>query len=496
MLGLGLGLNKFVNGVVGFALSSFQSLCSFFFDGVNDAINIDSTLEILKNDTIGTFLFSLYVPLGLPSHNGIIASFSDTSGSYFIDVNLFTSGKVQVRALTPGVFQFALTTDAQCFTDNSWNTIGIVQDGVEPRILINGIEVAQTFTATTNKTYWFNDFTQLDNGRLGCRSYFNQGNTIFFDGYINQANYYNTDLSDADILDWHNNGSPKDGSLISGCVDSWVPDNAYDFDSVNSEWAVPNGVNLPTIAKALELDGISKKLTIPNSDINSLVSGSNNFSIMASVKIDSLTGGSGFLGNTVTVNGRSTMTFFADSIGRVKVQTYLAGFPSMLTSASLSVNTEYVIWAVLDKTTPSNNRIYFNAVSKSLAVNSLTTFGSQTPSFAIGSIDPSANNQPLNGFVKSLAIVNRTITPTEVTDNYGGGNPLNPQTQFGTDCKYFFNSDNSIWGGASFTVEDSTNSITATSSNMVEADLKYRGLGVSYSQNMVELSKVTDNPYV
>ena len=56
MLGLGLGLNKFVNGVVGFALSSFQSLCSYYFNGVDSYASLGSHV----NSTIdGASTFSL-----------------------------------------------------------------------------------------------------------------------------------------------------------------------------------------------------------------------------------------------------------------------------------------------------------------------------------------------------------------------------------------------------------------------------------------------------
>jgi hypothetical protein len=73
---------------------------------------------------------------------------------------------------------------------------------------------------------------------------------------------------------------------------------------------------------------------------------------------------------------------------------------------------------------------------------------------------------------------------------------LNPIDIFGTDCKYLFNPENSVWNGSNYVNTDAVNNVVATSSNMVESSLKYRAPNLSYSQNMIETNKVCDNKYI
>jgi Concanavalin A-like lectin/glucanases superfamily len=73
------------------------------------------------------------------------------------------------------------------------------------------------------------------------------------------------------------------------------------------------------------------------------------------------------------------------------------------------------------------------------------------------------------GYISSVSIINQVLDASEVADLYNNGKPKDPQALFGSNCKYFFNPDNS-GDTAQFTVTDSVNSITATSVNMTDAD--------------------------
>ena len=75
----------------------------------------------------------------------------------------------------------------------------------------------------------------------------------------------------------------------------------------------------------------------------------------------------------------------------------------------------------------------------------------------------------LNGYISQFSFTDTVLTPTEITTYYNNGKPKDPQVLFGTNCKFFFNPDNSN-DTAQFNVVDSVNSITATSVNMEDAD--------------------------
>ena len=58
---------------------------------------------------------------------------------------------------------------------------------------INGVPVSQAFSTSTDKTYWFNNLSGLDNARIGCGNWNNGGNATFFDGKIDKVWIYEPD---------------------------------------------------------------------------------------------------------------------------------------------------------------------------------------------------------------------------------------------------------------------------------------------------------------
>lgn len=84
------------------------------------------------------------------------------------------------------------------------------------------------------------------------------------------------------------------------------------------------------------------------------------------------------------------------------------------------------------------------------------------------------NSSPVyrfDGYISQVSYLNTNLSQAQITELYNNGNPKNPQQLFGSNCKFFFNPDNRTGDTAQFSVVDSVNSITATSSNMEDADL-------------------------
>ena len=74
-----------------------------------------------------------------------------------------------------------------------------------------------------------------------------------------------------------------------------------------------------------------------------------------------------------------------------------------------------------------------------------------------------------NGNMGQVSIIDRVLTPSEISNWHNSGQPKDPQALFGNDTKYFFNPDNS-GSTAEFTVLDSVNDITMVSFNLEDQD--------------------------
>jgi len=74
-----------------------------------------------------------------------------------------------------------------------------------------------------------------------------------------------------------------------------------------------------------------------------------------------------------------------------------------------------------------------------------------------------------NGNMGQVSIIDRVLTPSEISNWHNSGKPKDPQALFGNDTKYFFNPDNS-GSTAEFTVLDSFNDITMISFNLEDQD--------------------------
>ena len=185
---------------------------SFVFDGVNEYINIDNVLiNSLATTTKGTWSAWVRPVDGTPAATEVFFGFGDTIGtsSVITIYSRITTGLLEAFIRQNTTVKWVLQTNAGAFSDNTWTHIALVQDGVSPVLYINGVAVAQTFTNSTDKTWWFNNDANLDNGRIACNNLGGAGNATFFNGLMDEVGFFNTNLSAAQILEIYNSGKPK-----------------------------------------------------------------------------------------------------------------------------------------------------------------------------------------------------------------------------------------------------------------------------------------------
>ena len=209
---------------------------AFSFNGSDEYVNLDTLEQDIDTDVTGSFSFWMN-PTSLAS-NSYILGFGDTDANNYFAIHVRSDGDLEIicNSNATNFWQFKTTTNP--ISTGSWFHIVLVQNGTAPVLYVNNSLMTLNFTSENDKTAWFADMeTELDNGRLGCRNWNNNGNFTFYNGKVDDFRYYqNTTLSTDDISALYNSGSGTEDSqpalttnnmtLISEAViASSAPDN-------------------------------------------------------------------------------------------------------------------------------------------------------------------------------------------------------------------------------------------------------------------------------
>ena len=180
---------------------------TYDFDGVDDTIDIDSVLTPLASTTAGSWV----AWVNWDSSNGRILSFGDTSASEWFTINAEISGIITFACRIAGTWKWAVDTDSAAITSGQWAHVAGVQDGTEAKIYVDGVEPAQTFFLSGDKTAWFSDQSGLDNGRIGAISHSAGGNSSFWNGDLDDVRIYDRALTAAEVGVIYTNTAPTYG---------------------------------------------------------------------------------------------------------------------------------------------------------------------------------------------------------------------------------------------------------------------------------------------
>jgi len=165
------------------------------FDG-NDYINEDVALNDLAATTKGTWMTWIKLDDSTPTVGPFIIAFGDTNAGEYISMVINSAGLGRGDVGVAGVRQWAFNTNAVIGADGIYLHMALIQNGVAPIMVINGVAVAITFTDSTDTTVWFAGCPNLDNGRIGCRNFSGVGNGLFIDeGNTALTKIINTNLT-------------------------------------------------------------------------------------------------------------------------------------------------------------------------------------------------------------------------------------------------------------------------------------------------------------
>jgi hypothetical protein len=215
------------------------------------------------------------------------------------------------------------------------------------------------------------------------------------------------------------------------------------------------------------LDGVNEYFTIPKAQLDSVITGSNKifthsftFYKTDDLQLNTLFGSDNALFYRIDTANKLTINFHNGTVSK-----------TVTWSDVFATATWYTIDVVYDYSLTLGNRteMYINGVlATKLTDNADTIIGSPTTYFYIGRY--SSTSFMFTGSINQIGLTDTALNQTQITEKYNSGKPLNPQTLYEANNKWFFNPDN---GGttAQFPVVDSINSVTATSVNLEDSDL-------------------------
>ena len=192
-----------------------------------DAIKAFST-------TTGSITLWVYVASGINVNDFYCMTFGDTSANEFLAISREFANPgyaARIHCTKAGDDQWKSQTGINSWTADAWHMIAIVQDGSAVKWYFDSVEQTN-FSVDADKSVWLSDLTGIDNCRIGCKNFVNQGNLSFYNGLMDSVCFWNTAIS-SDIVDelWAD-GAGKAIPSISSTDDIRA---FYNCDSIDME---------------------------------------------------------------------------------------------------------------------------------------------------------------------------------------------------------------------------------------------------------------------
>jgi len=197
-------------------------------NGTDQALNLNALEIDIDTDTAGSV--SAWFNTNINTTTQTIYALSDLSATnVWIRITLFTTGNLTVAASNAaGTVQWR--HDSSGIVASTWYHIVVVQDGVSPKIYLDGADITN-LTTTTDETWWNNNGVAFyDNVRIGQQG--ESTNLNWFDGQIDDFRYYRQTLNAKNIADIYALGVGTETDMHVGPIND---DTALFFDG-NSDF--------------------------------------------------------------------------------------------------------------------------------------------------------------------------------------------------------------------------------------------------------------------
>ena len=192
------------------ATPSLSNTQSIEFDGIDAYVNQS------VSTTSSTGSVSVWIKPDLTNNRSFVV-FDNGGYRNYLTIASRSDGTVNAQCRINPTVQWNLLTDNSVLSSSSWTHVVVTHNGTAPKIYINGVFVAQTFTTSTDKTIWWNTFTPT-RARLGWFNIVGYSPATSWEGIMDEFSLYETELSQSQITAIYNNGLPTDLTSYNSLV--------------------------------------------------------------------------------------------------------------------------------------------------------------------------------------------------------------------------------------------------------------------------------------
>lgn len=170
------------------------------FDGTDDYILVDAHAveRVAANDTTGTYTAWIYADNVTVDKTILSIGDNDSGDEYFYFI-LNSAGVLRANLRQGAAHQWRVDQTTANISARTWTHVALVQDGVQPKLYVNGLNVATTNSIATDLTMWYDELANCDKFAIGIQE--TAGTHVLdFNGAIGTVKYWNRALSAEEVL--------------------------------------------------------------------------------------------------------------------------------------------------------------------------------------------------------------------------------------------------------------------------------------------------------
>lgn len=171
-----------------------------YFDGVDDYVLHDAhaIARVSANDQVGTYTARIYVD-DIKVLQTILSAGDNSETNETLEFQINAAGELRIFLKHSATTQFDITQTTASMSSRKWHHVGVVQNGTQPLLYIDGLNVAATNDTSTDLTFWYDELTLTDKFAIGVTET-SATHLNDFKGAIGQVKYFNLDLSAEEML--------------------------------------------------------------------------------------------------------------------------------------------------------------------------------------------------------------------------------------------------------------------------------------------------------
>ena len=172
-----------------------------YFDGVDDYVLHDAhaVARVAAGDTVGTYTAWIYFD-DVSGNYTIISAGDNSSTDEFLQFFLQSDGRLSALLKHGGAIQWQIRESTPSISARKWTHVALVQNGVQPALYIDGLNVAVTNSTATDLTFWYDELTLTDKFAIGVLES-NATHINDLAGAIGRTKYFVAALTPEEIME-------------------------------------------------------------------------------------------------------------------------------------------------------------------------------------------------------------------------------------------------------------------------------------------------------